>query len=305
MHPLAVVLLTFNRPESAARVLKQIREARPAHLFYVSDAARDDRPRESELVDRTRDLADTVDWPCQVHRVFADRNMGCAQRVSSAVTEALTVVERVVVLEDDCVADPSFFPYCQNVLVRYANDLRVMSVTGDNFQRGIRRTDASYYFSKYPHCWGWATWRRAWNHFDLSISQWPTIRDAGYLSGFCQSDAELQYWTDIFDRVHQGKIDSWAYPWQLCCWMNHGLTVVPEVNLVSNIGYGERATHTRKRTPVIGLPTQSLGEIRHPETVVRHAIADAFTDQWVFSGIHQASGLKRLRRKLGIRRRVA
>ncbi|TWU08264.1 glycosyltransferase family 2 protein [Stieleria varia] len=305
MNDLAVVFLTFNRPDSAARALRHIRLAQPEHLFFVSDGARDDRPDEESLVRETRALVDTVDWPCRVHRIFAQQNMGCAQRVSSAVTKALETVDRVVVLEDDCVPDPTFFGYCQTLLDRYADDQRVMSITGNNFQLGRSRTECSYYFSKYAHCWGWATWRRAWQHFDLSLSRWPDIRDSGQLAAICPDPYELEYWTDNFDRVFAGQINSWAFPWNLACWLNHGLVATPNVNLVSNVGCGDDATHTRKRTSVIGLPTQALGSMRHPERVMQNVAADRFVDHWVFSGIHRPGPLKRLRRRLGITRRRA
>ncbi len=223
-----------------------------------------------------RSIAEQVDWACDVHKIYTDKNMGCGRRISSGITEAMEQVERLIVLEDDCVASPSFFPYCDELLTRYEDDQRVMAITGNNFQMGVQRTTASYYFSKYPHCWGWATWRRAWQHFQLDIPGWPEFRDSGHLAAICTGGREIEYWTKIFDKVHAGKSDSWAYPWTLCCWMHHGLTALPSVNLVSNIGFGADATHTKKTIPMCSLPAGKLDTIVHPNTMIRHVAADTF-----------------------------
>ncbi|MEO1526916.1 MAG: glycosyltransferase family 2 protein [Planctomycetota bacterium] len=296
--PLAFV--TFNRPDSAARSFESIRRARPKTLFLVSDAARPDREGEDELVRRTRSIGEQVDWPCDVHRLYADENLGCARRISSAITAALELVDRLIILEDDCIAHQDFYGYCDNLLERYADDERVMAVSGNNFQRGHVRGDASYYFSAYPHCWGWATWRRAWQHFDLQLSEWPDFRDEGNLKNFCGGSEQLAYWTHTFDDCHAGRIDSWAYPWTCCCWMNHGLTALPNVNLVSNIGFNEAATHTRRKSACSELTTASLGPITHPPHVARHFQADQFSEETLFSGATRGGIIKRLRRKLGI-----
>ncbi len=304
MLDVAVAFITFNRPEPTAKSFARIREARPSRLFLVSDAARPDRPGEADLVNQTRAIAQQVDWPCDVQKIYAAENMGCGRRISSAITEAFQSVDRLIVLEDDCVANASFFPYCAELLDRYQDDDRVMAVTGDNFQQGVSRTKSSYYFSKYMHCWGWATWRRAWQHFQLDIPTWPSFRDSGGLAECCDQ-REIEYWTGIFDRCHAGNSQSWAYPWLLCCWMNKGLTAIPDVNLVTNIGFGEDATHTRKSDSSAAIKSYAIDMIVHPNEVVRNVLADQFTDQTMFSGTAQVSWLKRWRRKLGLTSKAA
>lgn len=302
-----IAFVTFNRPDSAARSFASIREARPKTLFLVSDAARPHRAGEAELVEQTRRIGEQVDWPCEVHRFYAEENLGCAHRISSAISKAFETVDRLIVLEDDCVAHQDFFPYCDTLLERYADDERVMAVSGNNFQRGVQRGNASYYFSAYPHCWGWATWRRAWQHFDLALEDWPRLRDEGFLGNLCADNEQRKYWTRTFDDCRDGRIDSWAYPWTCCCWMNQGLTALPNVNLVSNIGFNQAATHTHKKNDHSELTTDSIGRLTHPDHVLRHFEADQFSERTLFSGATRGGMLKRLRRKLGIttRRRAA
>lgn len=304
MLDVPVVFVIFNRPKPARLSFERIRAAQPKQLFLVSDAARAQRPGEAELVAQTRrETEQQIDWDCQVEKIYASENMGCGPRISSAITQAMQSVDRAIVLEDDCVADPSFFRFCDQTLQRYADDERIMSISGDNFQDGISRTDDSYYFSKYTHCWGWATWRRAWQHFSLPMTNWPSFRDAGGLSAYCESAAEVDYWTYIFNRCHAGHGSSWAYPWQLSCWMNHGLTILPDVNLVTNIGFGADATHTQQPTQSSFLPTEAIPQIQHPDRVFRNHAADQYTDRALYS--QRVGTFKRLRRRLGLTTRSA
>jgi hypothetical protein len=294
MLDVPVAFVIFNRPSATQLSFESIRRAQPSRLFLISDAPRLDRDGEQDLVQQSREIAENIDWACDVKKIYAESNMGCGKRISSGITEAFLEVDRLIVLEDDCVADDSFYDYCDSLLAHYETDHRLMAVTGNNFQQGRSRTESSYYFSKYPHCWGWATWRRAWDLFDLSIKDWPEFRDTDQLQTICHSPREIQYWTKVFDQVYAGKSHSWAFPWTLSCWMNHGLTAIPDVNLVSNIGFGADATHTQKVNGQATLPTHALGDLVHPKQVQRNYVADHFTDESVFSG----KGSRRTMRKI-------
>lgn len=282
MPPLLYII--FNRPDLTERTFSQLRRLAPKTLYIAADAPRAGRAGEAERCQQAREITQTIDWDCEVTRLTADENMGCGRRISSAITRVLEDHSTVIVMEDDCIADSSFFEYCDTLLDRYRDDERVMAVSGDNFQRGVTRTSASYYFSKYPHCWGWATWRRAWQHFQLTIPDWPDFRDSGGLDSHCSTQRERDFWTETFDNVHAGRVDSWAQPWTLNCWMQNGLTVLPDVNLVSNIGFGEDGTHTTSHSPFADLPRQAIGDLVHPSYLYRHAAADAATDDLVYSG---------------------
>lgn len=296
MFEIPIAYVFFNRPGVTRDSFELIRKQRPATLFLVCDAPRESHSDDKDQVAESRRVVENIDWPCDVTKLYAEENMGCGHRISSAISHVLARFEQLIVLEDDCFADPSFFRYCETLLNRYKADQRVMAVSGNNFQRGQSRTNASYYFSKYPHCWGWATWRRAWNHFQLGIPEWPRFRDEGHLAAVCESRRELNYWTRIFDHVHEGRSSSWAYPWTLCCWMNHGLTALPNVNLVSNHGFGKQATHTMTENNASNLPRVSLGRIVHPRQVFRHVAADQYTDNHIFSGDNRrASPIRRVR----------
>ena len=293
MSPLLYIV--FNRPDLTRRSFELVRKARPNVLYVVADAARADRPGEHRLVAEARGITEDIDWDCDVRRLYADSNLGCGRRISSGITAALQEFESVIVLEDDCLPDPTFFPFCEQLLDRCRDDDRVMSISGDNFQQGRPRTTASYYFSKYPHCWGWATWRRAWQHFSLDVPEWPGFRDSGGLQAYCDCERELEYWTATFDQVYEGKMDSWAMPWTLCCWLQHGLTILPSVNLVSNVGFGVDGTHTLQKAPFANLPTEAIESILHPSTTYRHADADRFTDELLYSGPWQRAHKKKRR----------
>ncbi|TWU34414.1 class I SAM-dependent methyltransferase [Novipirellula artificiosorum] len=279
----AVAFITFNRPTETAQSFQSIREARPSKLFLISDAARPNAPGEAEKVEASRRIAENVDWDCEVVRIYASENLGCGRRVSSGITEAFEHVDRLIILEDDCIPDPTFFSYCKSLLDRYQDDTRVTGISGNNFQQGHARGSASYYFSRYLHCWGWATWRRAWQNYDLSISKWPALRESGFLESVFPTTKERKHWTQLLDSVHEKKIDTWDFQWLLHCWSLGGLNAHPNENLVTNIGFGPNATHTTKGTPYANMKRSSLAEITHCDDVVQDTDADKFSFEHIFN----------------------
>ena len=196
-----------------------------------------------------------------------------------ALNGSSNMPKKAIILEDDCLPEPSFFTFCENLLDRYRNDQRIVSISGNNFQNGKHRTDDSYYFSKYFHCWGWATWRRVWENFDPDMIQWPDFSKAECLKTFADCHEEESYWQRIFTLQHTGQIDSWAYPWLFSCWAQSGLTAIPAVNLVSNIGFGPDATHTSQVIVISQIfQTQPLEAIRSSTSLVaRHKRADQYS----------------------------
>jgi FkbM family methyltransferase len=271
-----VIFLIFNRPEHTRRVFEKIREVQPRHLFVVADGPRPGHAADEDRCAAVRAVIDDVDWPCDVHREFAETNLGCGRRVSSGITAAFEQFESAIILEDDCVPDSSFFEYCSTLLERYRDNPRVMCISGDNFQDGVIRGDGDYYFSKYAHCWGWATWKRAWQSYDINIPDWPRWRDSDVFEEICPQAEERRYWSSIFDRCYRDDIDTWDYQWILCCWMHQGLTALPNTNLVENIGIGPEATHTK----VTEAPSRSTGKLTSlspPSEITVDTEADLYT----------------------------
>lgn len=279
-----VVLTIFNRPELTARVLAEIRRARPARLFVFADGPRPGSVNDAENCAAARAVIDRVDWDCEVIRDYAEVNLGCQRRVSSGIDRVFSQAEAAIMLEDDGVPHPDFFRFCEELLDYYRADERIMHISGSNFQFGRRRTPDSYYFSRYNHCVGWATWRRAWRHFDVQMKLWPEFREQGWLGDVLGEAQAVAYWQRFFQLVYEGKIDSWAGCWTLACWMQNGLTILPNVNLISNLGFGAAGTHTRNRhSRFARLPVEAVGfPLQHPPFVVRDAQADEFTQQTNF-----------------------
>ena len=280
-----VVLLVFNRPEQTRRVLEVLRRVKPPTLFVVADGPRPDVPLDAPACAEVRQIiSQGVDWNARVLLHYAEVNLGLRRRVSSGLDWVFEQVDRAIVLEDDCVPHPSFFQFCTELLAHYEHDTRVGVITGDNFQPQPFTCAASYYFSRYNHCWGWASWRRAWTFFDEGMARWPALRDTGWLDGLFPDPGHAHYWARIFDGVHERRINSWAYAWTFACWSQHLLTAIPQVNLVANIGFGETATNTRGGGGVKGnLPVSAMEfPLRHPACIVPDYSADAYSQRHVF-----------------------
>ena len=272
-----VVFLIFNRPSLTARVFAEIARAKPKKLLVVADGPRLDRTGEAEKCEAARAIVERVDWDCEVYRNYSVANLGCKKRVGTGITWAFKQVEEAIILEDDCLPHPTFFQFCEELLNRYRDDERVMHISGSNFQFGQKRTPYSYYFSRYHPIWGWASWRRAWQYYDAKMTLWPTVRESPWLLDILGDATAANSRSRTFDMVHAGQIDTWDYQWTFACWIQNGVAATPNVNLVSNIGFSEDATHTTKLTSLCNCRTEAIKfPLEHPPCVVRQKLADQF-----------------------------
>ena len=296
-----VVLLTFNRPDTTKKVFETIRQAKPPILLVSADGPRSDRPGEAEKCAAVRSIIDTIDWKCEVIKNYSDVNLGSYKRNSSSLNKFFNIVEEAIILEDDCLPHQSFFRFCEELLDVYREDKRVMIISGNNFQFDRKRTEYSYYFSRYTHIWGWATWRRSWQLVDLEMEQWSEFRDSGSLNNVFDNIFELYYWRNIFQNMYKGKRKlAWGYQLMLASFMHSGLSIIPEVNLVSNIGFAINATNTNNiKSPFANIQTQAIEfPLKHPGSIIRNKKADDFTYKNKFGYI--ARGTRKARQILGI-----
>lgn len=269
----AICFIIFNRPDTTEIVFQQIRAIKPKKIYVISDAARNEA--EKEIVQRTRAIVeDNVDWECEVIKNYAQINMGCGPRVSSGISWVFEREEELIILEDDCVPDQSFFYFAQEMLEKYKNDERIMYITGDNFHKDIVIHD-SYDFVKIGWIWGWATWKRAWSKYDFQFSHWK--RDRETVRRFYNKDEYEVFARDLDSLIEKGMY-TWDYQWQYCCAINGGLCIVPKVNLVNNIGFRPDATHTKTANPYYDGTTKTIRfPLKDPEAILPNVEYDRKT----------------------------
>lgn len=270
-----VVFIIFNRPDVTERVFAEIAKAKPAKLFIVADGPRRNRPGEIEKVSATREIVKHVDWPCEVFKNFSETNLGCKHRVSTGLDWAFEHIDEAIILEDDCLPHPTFFQFCQELLERYRNDPRFALISGTSLSVSSDMED-SYYFSRYPHIWGWATWRRVWKKYDVRMEGLSRLkRDANFKKSFA-SKAEWKFWLKNFHAVNSGKVDTWDAQVVFLTFVEGMLSIFPKKNLISNIGFGEAATHTKSKNSILS-NIQTLGisfPLQHPMFVLRDMRAE-------------------------------
>lgn len=246
MSKTPILFLIFNRPNQAMEVLDAIRKHAPERIYIAADGARDTRPGEEEVCAQLRaKVLESIDWKCEVKTRFQPSNIGCKLAVSGAIDWFFEQEEMGIILEDDCLPNTSFFRFCEELLEYYKEDERIMQISGNNFQFGKKWGDASYYFSKYNHIWGWASWRRAWKLNTLDKSQFDEFVKSNQINYLFQNSSERKFWMSHLKNVYQNNVDTWDAQWTLSMWMQNGLCILPNVNLVSNIGFGEDALHTK------------------------------------------------------------
>jgi len=284
MYETPVLFLIFNREDTTQKVFNAIRQQKPKYFFVAADGPRNNKPGEAEKCQRVRNIIKQVDWDCELKTLFREENSGCKFAVSSAITWFFEHVEQGIILEDDCLPDPSFFPYCEELLNKYKEDTRIGHISGNNFLPGIIKEDFSYDFCTCPHIWGWATWRRVWKNFDLNLPIWEEQKDKRSFL-FCNKWAEI-YFSSFISDVLAGKknFSVWDTQYWFTLSLQNQLSVYPSVNLVTNIGLGDPdASHTTKKKNKHSIPTSGISfPLKHPQYVLRNQKLDDTTIKKLF-----------------------
>jgi hypothetical protein len=281
-----VALLVFNRPETTRRVFAEVARARPANLFIIADGPRAGHPADVARCAEVRQIVSQVDWPCTVQREYAADNLG-----RSGVTRAISgfrwlfeCVDEAIILEDDCVPHPSFFRFCAELLERYRDNEQIAQISGSNYHYKPTTDRSSYHFSRYPNICGWATWRRAWKAYDGDLSAWSNAEDRQQHLRMFGTRGERNFWQSTWQRLTSQTLQAWDYQWILACLMDNKLTIKPNVNLISNIGYGADATHTTGNSILANLPLQPMPfPLRHPADMRTDRTKDRYIQELLYT----------------------
>lgn len=294
-----ILILVFNRPENTHRVFEEIRKAQPKKFYIAGDGARN--IDEQDKINETRAIVNLIDWDCEVKTLFRDENLGCRKAVSSAITWFFNHEEEGIVLEDDCLPSQSFFGFCSELLERYRHDHRIGHIGGANFQQGRKVGDGSYYYSRLTHVWGWAGWKRVWDTYDVEMKSFEHFRVED-LKSIASHAPYRDIWYSNLEATYNHKINTWDYQYAYCNLINNRLSIIPNINLIKNIGFGNDATHTFWEHPHANLPTFEIDELEAPNFFIPNVEADMFT-QHAEHPIPKKKGLlsrtwKKIKRKI-------
>ncbi len=278
MFQTPILFLIFNRPDTTKLVFESIKRIKPAKLYIAADGARKHKVGEDLLCKETRSIIDLIDWECEIKTLFRNENLGCKIAVSSAIDWFFENEEQGIILEDDCLPNESFYIYCETLLNYYASNERIMHISGNNFQDGNVRGNGSYYFSNYNHIWGWATWKRAWKAYNVDLSFLTETETETLIEKQFDTKKERLFWNNIFKKVINKTIGTWDYQWTYAVWKNNGLSILPNKNMIANIGFNNNGTHT-SGVDILGLSnmkTFSISKIIHPTEIEINKKADKY-----------------------------
>ena len=274
-----LLLIAFNRPRHLHKLIDRLRQVKPTNIYAAIDGPRPNNVEDARRVKECQELILGIDWPCTITPRFQDSNLGCGLGVSSAITWFFEHVERGIILEDDIIPDPSFFPYCTELLDIYADDDSVFAISGCNFvpQSFQSHPQYSFRFSQVPHIWGWATWRNRWDRYSLDINGWRS--DLGFRKLWKKSGGNLPstvYWASTFELLARKEVDTWDGQLVYCSMVNNGLTATSNVNLIENIGFDLEATHTIEDRNEL----QPIIPMALPLTIPKSVTLDKKADAW-------------------------
>lgn len=296
-YDIPVLFIIFNRFDLTQRVFNEIRKVEPSKLFVSGDGPREGVADDVILCNKTRDIIKQIDWDCEVFTNFRAENVGCKLGVSSAIDWFFENVEEGIILEDDCLPDPTFFSFCQQMLEKFRHDERIKMISGDNFQFGQVRGDGDYYFSRLPGIWGWATWKRAWKHFDLSMSSFSEFKKQNQIRNIFPERKTQEFWIYKYQQAVD-KSQAWAFAWAYSILVENGLCICPNRNLVSNIGFGPQAVHAKNRNdPMANMKTYQMDQINHPTFILPDVNADIYQSHFL-ARLQMPSRRMRIRNKI-------
>lgn len=282
MYNTPILFLIFNRPETTKQVFERIRQVKPSILYIAADAPRKNRPDEILRCQETREIVSHIDWPCELKTLYRDQNLGCKKAVSSAITWFFEQEEYGVILEDDCLPDLSFFPFCEELLLKYKDDNRIGHIGGNNFFRGIVRDNLSYDFCTFSHIWGWASWRRVWQHYDVNFSYWnEAVKEKCRMNSLFNNLLEKIYFSSFISDTLKGDrgINTWDVQYLFMLRVQNQLSIYPKVNLVTNIGLNDpNATHTTKKNKKNYILSEQIQfPLNHPRYILSNKLIDKTT----------------------------
>lgn len=273
-----VLFLIYNRPDHTRQSFEVLRTLRPSRLFVAADGPRLQITGDEQKCKAARAVLDSIDWPCELQTLFRDQNKTTKYAVSEAINWFFSHVDEGIILEDDCLPDPSFFTFCRTLLEKYRDRQEVMHINGTNFLQGKSfNFRASYYFSRLCHPWGWATWKRAWQLYDFNMMHFDEFLKKDKISILTGNPEWKSYYLELLTRTKAGEIDCWDYQWFYSVWLHDGLVITPVVNLVTNIGFGKEATNTTYTvTRLGGMKRKNLKSIIHATSFEVNSAADAY-----------------------------
>lgn len=265
-YKVAILFIVFNRLDYTKQVLQAISKAKPTRLYVAADGPRMNYTRDTIKVEEVRNyIIKNIDWECEVKTLFRDNNLGCKYAVSEAITWFFEHESMGIILEDDCLPSNSFFAFCEHLLNKYMNEEQIMHINGSSFM-DLTNNTYSYYFSKYCHMWGWATWKKSWEKYTLNPDCFQ--RDFMLMEDLFNTSREKKYWYNIFDKTFKGRVDTWDFQWNYSVWRNRGLAVYPFTNLIKNIGFGLDATHTIVRHKAFNMTLNDIDYLVHPPRII-------------------------------------
>ena len=243
-----VLLITFNRPDYTIQVFEKIRQAKVKKLYISNDGPREGNIEDQKAREEIKKIIDSIDWDCEIHTLFQEKNLGCGWGPATAISWAFEKEDRLIILEDDCVPALAFFAYCNQLLERYKDDTRIWLISGDNFNEEAVTTKHSYFFSRYGHSWGWATWKRCWKEMDMYMTKWPLILEQDLFKSAFRTDKEAKFFEKKLNRIYNDPKSTshiWDFQFSFTLRSNNAISIVPSRNLVSNIGYV--GTHSKSK----------------------------------------------------------
>ena len=286
MFKTPILILVYNRSKNLNKLINLLRKIRAKNIYVSFDGPKKNQT-DIDKCNNVKKNIENIDWKCNLYKNFLNTNNGCKLGVSKGLEWFFSKVDRGIIIEDDCKPSQDFFIFSEWALIKYKKKNKIGGITGNNFLKNKINITETFYYSKYAHCWGWATWRRTWEKYDKDIKFWKRYKSSKSWNNYFSHNIEKRYWEKIFNNVYNKMLDSWAYPWMLGIWKNNQLIITPKKNLVLNVGFSRDATHTNSRFHNFQYKTFKIKKPYYaPKKIEVNKIADNYVFKNHYKGIN-------------------
>lgn len=293
MFKVPIVYVCFNRPKLTKKTFEYIKKIKPSKLFLILDGPRKSNKQDKINCPKVKKIIQNINWKCKVYKNFSKENLGLKNRFFTGLDWVFNIANEAIILEDDCLPHDDFFYFCEAMLKKYKNSNKVKFITGNNFQ-DQKKTDKiseDYYFSKYSHIWGWATWKKTWHDVKREDNYWKNKIFNSDFDMMKSTAKEKKYWKNMYKSVLNNKLNSWAIYLLFSIWKNKGLTVTPKINLIKNLGLSS-GTNTINLDIKLDISNKNLNKpLKHPKIIK----VNFKKDLYVFNTVYNKNFFYRLK----------
>jgi hypothetical protein len=242
-----IIYFAYNRPDHTLHTLEALSKCRLAEdsdlYIYIDGPKENASEANKKNIESVKEIAQLKKWCKNVTIIAAEKNKGLFRSITEGISAIVNRFGKIIIVEDDVLVSPGFLEYINDALNIYENTPQVMHISAFSLPEfDDVEVKESTYFYNHTTCWGWGTWKRAWDFFDVDVlSLRERAKKEKSIYHLNMGHTFEFYWG--LKAISKGKFQDWNYNWHTSVFLNDGMCLHPTHSLVSNIGHDGSGTN--------------------------------------------------------------